>query len=240
MKQDKIVTTSYINTILTKLYEWMPFKRRNGGVIQNDTNITTNENEIALGSYNMSDSNTILSIGIGNNIDKKNAIKICKNGEIFIVTNPLNGKVESLQEVLDKNGVSICDDYEEMISYINESYIGKCFYLKSESVYNDNSYEEGLYIISFSSDGIKPIKIGDSIKKELSNYYTKSEVNEILKNIIAGDFADIYYSKDDIDSMLSNINDRLDGVEEFIEEPIAIKDLEMITKIDLNNDGKIG
>jgi HEPN domain-containing protein len=240
MKQDKIVTTSYINTILTKLHEWMPFKRRNGGVIQNDTNITTNENEIALGSYNMSDSNTILSIGIGDEVEKKNAIKICKDGEVFIITNPTTGNVESLQKVLDKKGVEICDEYIDMIKYMNESYIGKCLFLKSDSQYDDVLYEEGLYIVSYSSTGIKLVKISGSLKKELNNYYTNEEVNEILKNIIAGDFSDIYYSKDEINEMLSNISKSLEEVNDFIEKPIDVIDLEIITKRDLNNDNKIG
>lgn len=246
----KIVNTSYIDTILRRLYDWMPFKRKNGGIVQDSkdengesTLTTLNDGEIALGKYNSTDSNTILTIGIGDKIEKKNAIKICKNGEIYIVTNLLNGKVESLQTALDKKGVEVCSDYESMIPYISEEYLGKCIYLTQSSSYNDNVYDEGLYIVSLSTktgEKIKLVKIGDSLKNDLSNYYTKEEVNELIKDITAGDLSDIYYSKDDIDNIVMSLNDRIEIVEEFIDEPINVNELESIIKKDLNNDGNIG
>lgn len=247
---EKLVSVSYIETILTKLYDWMPFKRKNGGIQQDsrdeDGNITTqitNSDEIALGRYNLTDSNTILSIGIGDVSERKNAIKITKNGEVFIVTNLINGSAESLQHTLDRKGVNICNDYNEMIPYISEDYLGKCLYLTKDSVYENETYKEGLYIVSINTKGSKKIKlfkIGDSIQTDLSNYYTKSEIDEIVKNIVAGDLTDVYYTKSEIDDMLSNVSDRLEVIEEFVDTPIMTSDLENIIKKDLNNDGNIG
>lgn len=247
-ENNKIVTPSYINTILRKLYDWMPLKRKKGGIVQNvvDENgnlvlNTTNENELALGQYNVTDSNTILSIGIGDKFERKNAIKITKDGEIFIITNINGGSAESLQHVLDKKGVDIYDNYSDMLKYMNSDYIGKCLYLKQDSTYNNVVYPEGLYIVSIdATDNIILSKIGDSLNNDLSNYYTKEEVNDIISNIVLGDTSDIYYTKDDIDDMLGSISERLESVEDFIDEPILINDLELIIKKDLNNDGNIG
>jgi hypothetical protein len=37
-----------------------------------------------------------------------------------------------------------------------------------------------------------------------------------------------------------SLNDRIEVVEEFIDEPINVNELELIIKKDLNNDGNIG
>lgn len=246
---NKIINTSYIDAILKKLYDWMPFKRDNGGIIQDsfdengiNTLSISNIGEIALGKYNVTDSNTILSIGIGDVIEKKNAIKINKNGEIYIVTNLLNGKVESLQESLDKKGVEICNDYNSMIPYISDNYLGKCLYLTQSTIYNDNLYEEGLYIVSYNTNinNIDLIKIGDSLSQDLSKYYTKEEVDEIISNIVLGDLTDIYYTKSEIDELLKSVTNRIEIIENFIDTPIMVNELEIIVGKDLNNDGNIG
>lgn len=240
MAQDKVITTEYLNTILSKLYNWMPFKRKNNGIIQNDSNIVTNTNEIALGSYNETDSNTILSIGIGDENNRKNAIKICKDGQIHIVTNFANHTSESLQHLLDLNGVSLCDDYSIVMDYSNEDYLGKLLYLTKESTYLDEVYEIGLYIISRCDNGIKPFKIADSIKKELSNYYTKSEVEELITKISMGDLSGIYYTKSEIDEIVNSIDNRVSKTEAFVERPITLNELEVIINEDINSDGNIG
>lgn len=240
MAQDKVITTEYLNTILSKLYNWMPFKRKNNGIIQNDSNIVTNTNEIALGSYNETDSNTILSIGIGVENNRKNAIKICKDGQIHIVTNFTNHTSESLQHLLDLNGVSLCDDYSIVMDYSNEDYLGKLLYLTKESTYLNEVYEIGLYIISRCDNGIKPFKIADSIKKELSNYYTKSEVEELITKISMGDLSGIYYTKSEIDGIVNSIDNRVSKTEAFVEQPITLNELEVIINEDINSDGNIG
>lgn len=236
MAQDKIVTTSYLNTILTKLYEWMPFRRRNGGIIQNNTNITTNSGEVALGDYNTSDSNTILSVGIGSADNRKNAIRICKDGQIHIITNFTAHTSESLQHLLDLNGVSFEDNYTEVEKYATEEYLGKLIYLTK----SHDEYDDGLYIISRSEGGIKPFYIAESIRKELSNYYTKAEVEKLISEVTLGDLSSLYYTKTEIDETISNINDKLDEHDEFIEKPITLEELEVLTDTDINKDGNIG
>ena len=58
----KLATVGYVEAILHKLQDWMPFKRKNGGILQDSkdengeqTLQTTNTGEIALGKYNKSD-----------------------------------------------------------------------------------------------------------------------------------------------------------------------------------------
>ena len=60
--KQKLATVGYVEAILHKLQDWMPFKRKNGGILQDSrddngeqTLQTTNTGEIALGKYNKSE-----------------------------------------------------------------------------------------------------------------------------------------------------------------------------------------
>ena len=256
--KQKLATVGYVEAILHKLQDWMPFKRKNGGILQDSkdengeqTLQTTNTGEIALGKYNKSDAETLLSIGIGSSIgsreERKNAISIKKNGEIFIITNIQNYKVESLQSILDKKGVTILNDESELDEYKTFENIGRMFYINNEF--------GALYVISYKTpSGYDAFKIGDSIETDLSNYYTKEqvytkeEVNKLIDAINAGDI-DLanYYTILEVDEkvealqeQIDNIDGRLNFVEDVIETPISTEDLESIIGLDINNDGKIG
>ena len=122
--KQKLATVGYVEAILRKLQDWMPFKRKNGGIYQDSkdengeqTLQTTNTGEIALGKYNKSELDTLLSIGIGSREERKNAISFKNNGEIFIITDIKNYKVESLQHILDTKGVTIISDESELDKY---------------------------------------------------------------------------------------------------------------------------
>ena len=241
---NKVVTEAYLSKILDKLYKWMPLKRNNGGIIQNEgeenTLQTINNGEVALGKYNETDSNTLLTIGIGEEGDRKNAIKICKNGEIYIISNIQNRTTESLQSLLDKKGVTICDSYIDMMSYSTQDYLGKMLYLTSDSYYEDQKYDEGLYIVSLGNGGVKLIKIADALKKELSNYYTKAEVEKMINEITLGDFSGVYYTKTEVDNLINPLIDKVDQHQEFMHSPISVNDLEEITMTDINKNGIVG
>lgn len=254
--KQKLATVGYVEAILHKLQDWMPFKRKNGGILQDskDENgeqtlqtTTTNTGEIALGKYNISDDETLLSIGIGSREERKNAISIKKNGEIFIITNIQNYKVESLQSILDKKGVTILNDESELDEYKTFENLGRMFYINNEF--------GALYVISYKTpSGYDAFKIGDSIETDLSNYYTKEEVytkeqvRALIDEIKAGnvDLAN-YYTILEVDEkvealqeQIDNIDGRLTVVEYVIETPISTEDLESIIGLDINNDGKIG
>ena len=174
--KQKLATVSYVEAILHKLQDWMPFKRKNGGILQDSrddngeqTLQTTNSGEIALGKYNKSEIDTLLSVGIGSREERKNAISFKKNGEIFIITDIQNYKVESLQRILDKKGVTILLDESELDDYKTFENLGRMFYINNEF--------GALYVISYKTpSGYDAFKIGDSIETDLSNYYTKEEV----------------------------------------------------------------
>ena len=236
MAQDKLVTTKYLNAILNKLYDWMPFKKNNGGIVQNSSNETSNVGEVALGNFNLTNANTILSIGIGSADNRKNAISICKDGQINIITNFKSHTTESLQHLLDLNGVSFANTAEEIEKYSSSDYLGKLIYLKESF----DGYDEGLYIISRGNDGIRPFFIAESIKKELYNYYTKTEVEKLISDITLGDLSGLYYTKTEIDNVINNLDERIAKSEEFIDSPISLEELEVLTDTDINNDGNIG
>ena len=246
--KQKLATVGYVEAILHKLQDWMPFKRKNGGILQDSkdenneqTLQTTNTGEIALGKYNKSGAETLLSIGIGSREERKNAISIKQNGEIFIITNIQNYKVESLQSILDKKGVTILNDESELDEYKTLENLGRMFYINNEF--------GALYVISYKTpSGYDAFKIGDSIETDLSNYYTKEEVNKLIDAINAGDI-DLanYYTILEVDEkvkvlqeQIDNIDGRLTFVEDVIETPISTEDLESIIGLDINNDGKIG
>ena len=245
---EKIATVSYVEAMFKRLSDWMPFTRKNGGIIQDSrdengeqTLQTTNNGEIALGSYNISDTETLLSIGIGQREERKNAISVKQNGEIFIITDIKNYKVESLQRILDTKGVTIINDESELNEYKTFENLGRMFYI--------NNKFGALYVISYKTpSGYDAFKIGDSLETDLSNYYTKEEVNKLIDSITAGDI-DLtnYYTIFEVDEKIEKLQEQIDDidvrltyVEDVIETPISTEDLETIIGIDVNNDGKIG
>ena len=246
--KQKLATVGYVEAILHKLQDWMPFKRKNGGILQDSrdenneqTLQTTNTGEIALGKYNTSDAETLLSIGIGSREERKNAISFKKNGEIFIITDIQNYKVESLQHILDTKGVTILNNESELDEYKTFENLGRMFYVNNEF--------GALYVISYKTpSGYDAFKIGDSIETDLSNYYTKEEVDKLIADIKTGVIAlDNYYTILEVDEkvealqeQIDNIDGRLTVVEDIIETPISTEDLETIIGSDINNDGKIG
>ena len=252
-KNQKVATVGYVETILHKLQDWMPFKRKNGGIIQDSigdngeqTLQTMNAGEIALGRYNKSEIDTLLSIGIGRREERKNAISFKNNGEIFIITDVATGKVSSLQNALDQKGVTFCTTSAEFENFYNEESLGKLLYLLE----SDDDYAAGLYVIGIQSNGGKMVafKSGSDIKVDLSNYYTKEEVNVLIDKINSGDI-DLtnYYTISQVDAKInklsSDISDlgvRVDNIEEWIYEPISNNDLELIIGQDLDNNGNIG
>ena len=248
MNKQKLATVGYVEAILHKLQDWMPFKRKNGGIFQDSrdengeqTLQTTNNGEIALGKYNKSELDTLLSIGIGSREERKNAISFKNNGEIFIITDIKNYKVESLQHILDTKGVTIINDESELDEYKTFENLGRMFYINNEF--------GALYVISYKTpSGYDAFKIGDSIETDLSNYYTKAEVDELMDGIKAGD-TDLanYYTILEVDEKIQNLQGQIDNisgrltyVEDVIETPISTEDLETIIGSDINNDGKIG
>ena len=84
--QDKLVRVSFIKGILNKLYTWLPFRQNpDGSIVQTEadgttTNEVNNPNEVALGKYNLSDFDTVFSLGIGEDGARKNAISIFSVG----------------------------------------------------------------------------------------------------------------------------------------------------------------
>lgn len=237
--QDKLVRVSFIKGILEKLYNWLPFRKTsNGGIVQitldgTTTNETTNEGEIALGKYNLSDYETVLSLGIGDNGQRKNAIKISNKGEIFIITDFNTNNVESLQQAIADKGVTFCDSYDEMLIYLNSGkFLGKFLYLKNDSTFEGTNYSAGLYLICIdaSNHGAHSLfNVGSSITKMLESYYTKDEVNVLIDKVNAGDI-DLtnYYTIAEINTKFEEIEDRIEVIEDWKEEPITSNELQDI------------
>lgn len=228
--KQKLVNVSYIDALLNRLYDWMPFKRKNGAIIQdsvdengNNTLNTTNQNEIALGSYNASNSDTLLSIGIGtSNEDRRNAIEIRKDGMIYIVTDLKTNSIDSLQNALAKKGTVVCKSYEEISYYITKENIGQLIYIEETITYDGGEYAPGLYVVGISASGsIVLTKLGT----------TSSSTVDLSQRV------------DDIEIRIGNLEDfesRIQNIENWIDEPINITELENITNIDLNDNSIIG
>lgn len=108
-----------------------PFEKgdaENSAVLKGGDNEATNANEVAIGKYNISNSDTQFSIGIGtSDTDRKNAIEVKQNGDIYI-----EGVKERIQDKLNTS--------PDWNAQVNEAgYIeNKPFYKKTG--WNDDSY----------------------------------------------------------------------------------------------------
>lgn len=226
----KIITTTYIDALLNRLYKWMPFKRKNEGIVQDsldesgvNTLEVTNKNEIALGSYNKSNQNTVLSVGVGaSNTDRKNAIEIRKDGMIYIITDIKTNSIESLQNALAKKGTIVCSTYEEVSNYISKDSIGQLIYISENLSYDGGEYTQGLYVVGNSSMDIPVLtKLGTTSSSSV----------------------DLSQRVDELEIRIGNLEDfesRIQNIENWIDEPILLEELENITKQDLNDNSIIG
>lgn len=226
----KIITTTYIDALLNRLYKWMPFKRKNGGVVQdsldesgNNTLEVTNKNEIALGSYNESNQNTVLSVGVGtSDTDRRNAIEIRKDGMIYIITDIKTNSIESLQNALAKKGTVICTTYDEVSNYISKDSIGQLIYISENISYDGGEYTQGLYVVGNSSMNIPVLtKLGTTSSSSV----------------------DLSQRVDELEIRIGNLEDfesRIQNIENWIDKPILLQELENITKQDLNDNSIIG
>ena len=229
-ENQKIITTTYIDALLDRLYKWMPFKRKNGGIVQdsldsdgNNTNQVSNPGEIALGNYNKTNTDTVLSVGVGNSDeDRRNALEIRKDGMIYIITDLKTNSIESLQNTLAKKGTSICTTYDEISYYISKDNIGKLIYVDNNITYDGGEYTPGLYVIGNST-------IGTPVLTKLGTTSSSS--------------VDLSQRVDDIEIRIGNLEDfeeRIQNIENWIDKPIAIEELENITNTDLNDNSIIG
>lgn len=234
--KQKFVNVSYIDAILRKLYDWMPLKKKNGGLVQdvrdeNDelTNQVTNQNEIALGSYNVSNKDTILSVGIGVSDDiRKNAIEIKKDGMIYIITDINTNSVESLQNIINKSKTTLVDNYSDLLNYSNIENLGRLFLLTKDSSYEGTTYVSGLYMISMVNEKPGLIRFGETSS-------TSKDYGEVISELEIRIGA-----LEELEDRVIDIEQRVEELEDWKDSPLSTLDLETITNIDLNNDNKIG
>ena len=100
----------------------------NSAVLKGGNNQVTNANEVALGKYNISNSDTQFSIGIGaSDTDRKNAVEVKANGDIYIegvecriqdklnATDILDGQLIELSNKV--NNLPQGDDFDKQGNY---------------------------------------------------------------------------------------------------------------------------
>lgn len=102
---------SALSQFLDKLIAYLPIKMNNKS--KSDTLEVQNEAEVAVGSYNLSSSDTLMSVGNGSQEQRKNAFEIKKDGGIYIYK---DGAMIKLQDNLN-GGL----DYESIPSIPEES-----------------------------------------------------------------------------------------------------------------------
>lgn len=73
-----------LSQFLNNLISWLPVKGFTvNGKSKSDTLEVQNEGEIAMGAYNVSSNDTVLSVGNGTNESRKNAFEVKKDGSIY-------------------------------------------------------------------------------------------------------------------------------------------------------------
>lgn len=119
--------------------------------------VANNDNEHASGQYNKSDENTIFSVGIGTSEnDRKNAIKITKDGEVYIS----NGKLYT-DSISSSYGISSETNLRAPKGYLEE--------VKTSRLYNDS--------------GVNIAIDGDLI---VNSKMTSKKTSEFLDNVYIG------------------------------------------------------
>lgn len=84
----KFITREDLNKVLNKLSSWMPFSKQKNSLTNEELGLETNgtDDEIALGSYNKSENDTQFSIGVGSPEERKNAIEVKDNGDVYMIS----------------------------------------------------------------------------------------------------------------------------------------------------------
>lgn len=213
--QDKLVKVSFVKGILERMYKWSPFKQlNNGSIVQTDTNgnttnVTSHSGEIALGNYNKSENDTLLSVGMGtSNIDRKNALEVKSNGLVYIVTDVKTNTISSIQEALKSKGTVVCESYNDMTEYITEDKIGTLLYLSNDSVYEGSHFTPGLYVVSLNAITLTPM-----ISKLGTTSATEIDVSEEVSKLKAG---------------MTDLTDRVEDLEDWVDSPIQKDELNNI------------
>ena len=95
-----------LNDFIQKMKSWLPFKWNKSTVDTLD--LSENDGEVAFGKYNVSSEDSVLTVGIGNEENRKNALEIQKDGDIYILVDSdddgtLDERV-NLQNILSTGG----------------------------------------------------------------------------------------------------------------------------------------
>jgi hypothetical protein len=210
--KEKIVGKEALSKILNLLYAYLPFKRKyisgtnNSGVIQTDTNIISNKDEVAFGTYNVTENGIAFSIGIGDSEENRiNAIHIKKTGEIHIFNEDSKTiSDESLYKIIKKSShVELVNTYSEISFFNKKENIGKLIYLLNDDNINGEIFYSGLYLI------IRCINNG-SESTCIKSLITSSQFN-----------ADLYYRKTEIDEKINTINNSIEQSNENLSNAIS-------------------
>jgi hypothetical protein len=205
--KEKIVGKKALSKILNLLYAYLPFKRKyisgtnNSGVIQTDTNIISNKDEVAFGTYNVTENGIAFSIGIGDSEENRiNAIHIKKTGEIHIFNEDSKTiSDESLYKIIKHAGqVTVVDKYNEVTSYNKKENVGKLLYLTTNDTIEGNTYYSGLYLVS-----------REIINSKMSTC--------IIALITSKQFnPDLYYTKSEVDNKIDSVNNSINSINNWI------------------------
>jgi hypothetical protein len=210
MTNEKIIGAKALSKILDLLYKYLPFKRKNillnngdstSGIVQSESNIISNSDEIAFGTYNKTEEGISFSIGIGtSDTNRINAIHIKKTGEIHIFNEDTKTvSDESLYIIIKHAGqVTVVDNYNDITVYNKKENVGKLFYLTTNDTIDGNIYYSGLYLIS----------------REITS--TKMTTS-IIALITSKQFnADLYYTKPEIDTKIDTVNNSINNINNWI------------------------
>jgi len=130
--------------------------------------------------------------------------------------------IERLQEVkvrdLFKPGLTVPEHEVRDLHYIGEALPVPSLITSSISVEADAS--TGDSPVPAREDHVHAVDVESLIQfineneelVDLTNYYTKSEIDAIIENLVIGEIGDIYYTKDEIDGFLLILSDAIDAV----------------------------
>lgn len=110
-----------LNKFIKKLKTWLPFKWNTSSIDTLDIT-ENNDGEVAFGKYNVSSNESILTVGIGEEDVRKNALEIQKDGDIFILVDSNDDGIKdervNLQNLINTGGSADSLTEEEINSII--------------------------------------------------------------------------------------------------------------------------
>lgn len=240
-KQDRLVRESFVTTILGRLRDWLPFKKYTkkvdfivGEESKTVFSITSNGEIFYIAEP---ESTTLESLQTRLN---KVGLQVIETESEF--NNLCNNNNLGKLVFLNTTGEVYCAGLYSIMLDANKNKVEPK--LLSQDIKNElSNYYNKVEIEAYLTNYVSKSEIENYVTEETVNEIVVREINEIIKTDEDGNITvnlEGYVTIDDFNERLDIIENWMGMNSEKESGAITVEDLETITKIDINTDGKIG